>query len=342
MPWLFGPQPPPHGGLFSIDLDRVMTQPSLHFLDCPDAQRGHRMAWWQWGDESSEHVVVCVHGLTRQGRDFDVLAQALVERARQQGRPLLVVCPDMAGRGRSDWLPDPMAYQTLTYSADMLLLLQQLSAQRAASCFDWVGTSMGGLIGLGVFGCLAQLAAGQAALSGGKELPPPLALRRMVFNDIGPQLQWSALQRMASYVGVPGMQFSSLDEGAAYLRGVNAGFGPHSPAQWDALSQAMLVDAGNGTWRLHYDPAIAEGFRLLTPEVTAQTETVLWALYDQIRCPTLVLRGAESDLLSAAAAQAMTERGPRAQLVTFGGVGHAPSLVSESQSAVVCQFLLDD
>lgn len=319
-----------------------MTQPSLHFLDCPDAQRGHRMAWWQWGDEDSEHVVVCVHGLTRQGRDFDALAQALLAKAQKQGRRLLVICPDIAGRGRSDWLPDPMAYQTLTYTADMLLLLLHLKAQNSGRCFDWLGTSMGGLIGLGVVGGLAQMAAGQAALGASEAIEPSLALRRMVFNDVGPHLQWSAMLRIASYVGVPGMQFSSLEEGVSYVRGVCASFGRHTQAQWEALSRPMLVEAGNGTWRLHYDPAIAEGFRQLTAEITDQTEVVLWALFDQIQCPTLVLRGAESDLLSAATAQAMTERGPRAKLVTFADVGHAPTLISESQSAVVCQFLLED
>lgn len=319
-----------------------MSQPSLHYLSCPDAQRGHRMAWWQWGDEDSEHVVVCVHGLTRQGRDFDALALALTGHARARGRRLAVVCPDVAGRGKSDWLPDPMAYQVPTYAADMVLLLQQLAQQVPGRSFDWVGTSMGGLIGLAVFGSLAQMAAGQAALAGAQPPAAPLSLRRIVFNDVGPNLQWSALQRIASYVGVPGMQFASREEGVAHLRGVSTGFGPHSEAQWDDLSQAMLVEAGNGTWRLHYDPAIAEAFRQLSPEVTAQAEAVLWALYDQIQCPTLVLRGAESDLLSAEAAQSMTQRGPRARLVSFDGVGHAPTLVSGEQLAVVRRFLLDD
>lgn len=317
-----------------------MTQPRLHHLSCPDAQRGHRMAWWQWGDADSQQVIVCVHGLTRQGRDFDVLAQSLVEHAARQGRPLTVICPDIAGRGKSDWLPDPMAYQVPTYAADMMQLLRELSAQVSGRQFDWVGTSMGGLIGLGLLGTLAQTQAAHAALATeDQDLP---RLRRLVLNDVGPTLQWSALQRIASYVGVPGMQFATLEEGAAYLRSVSAGFGPCTDAQWLALSQPMLVQTDNGAWRLHYDPAIAQSFRLLTPEVTAQTEAVLWALYDQITNPTLVLRGAVSDLLSAEVAQAMAERGPRARVVEFEGVGHAPTLVCADQVGIVSRFLLDD
>ncbi|MFT4192814.1 MAG: alpha/beta hydrolase [Comamonas sp.] len=330
-----------------------MTPPRLHYLPCPDAQRGHRMAWWQWGDADSPHVVVCVHGLTRQGRDFDVLAQALIAEARARGRSLGVVCPDIAGRGKSDWLPDPMAYQIPTYVNDAALLLQQLAAQVPGRTFDWVGTSMGGLIALGVVARLSKQAEAQAALGqapggtvdgsvDGVAVPQVPWLRRIVFNDIGPQLQWPALQRIASYVGAPGVQFADLDEGAAYLRSVSTGFGPHTAEQWAALSAPMLVETGNGKWRLHYDPAIAESFRQLSPEVTAQTEAVLWALYDRIDARALVLRGADSDLLGAEAAQAMTQRGPRARLVSFAGVGHAPTLVTEDQLAVVRGFLLDD
>ncbi|KAF1019217.1 MAG: 2-succinyl-6-hydroxy-2,4-cyclohexadiene-1-carboxylate synthase [Paracidovorax wautersii] len=317
-----------------------MTQPRLHHLSCPDAQRGHRMAWWQWGEADSEQVVVCVHGLTRQGRDFDVLAQALVEHAARQGRRLAVVCPDIAGRGKSDWLPDPMAYQVPTYAADMMQLLRELAGQVRGRVFDWVGTSMGGLIGMGVLGTLAQTKAAHAALATEADGLP--RLRRLVLNDVGPALQWQALQRIASYVGVPGLQFTTLEEGAAYLRSVSPGFGPCTEAQWLALSQPMLVQADNGTWRLHYDPAIAQAFRLLTPEITAQTEAVLWALYDRIDNPTLVLRGADSDLLSAEVAQAMASRGPRAQVIAFEGVGHAPTLVSADQVGAVSRFLLDD
>lgn len=280
------------------------------------------MAYWQWGDASTPHVVVCAHGLSRQGRDFDVLAQALVAGA---GGRLRVVCPDVVGRGRSDWLKDPMGYQIPHYAADMLALLAQLHRQAPIEVLDWVGSSMGGLIGL--------------VLAGQPGLPLPVAVRRLVLNDVGPVLQWSALQRIGQYLGQTG-RFDSVQQAADAMWTVSTTFGAHTPEQWLALSQAMVNRLPDGAYTLHYDPAIAVPFRALTPEAAAQGEAALWQLYDQVRASTLITRGTESDLLSRETARAMTRRGPRARLVEFEGVGHAPTFVAPEQVEVVTRFLL--
>ena len=298
-----------------------MTEPSRHFLHCPDAGGGHRMAYWTWGEAGADHVVLCVHGLTRQGRDFDVLAQALCERGARAGQRLRVVCPDVVGRGDSDWLADPMAYQVPTYAADMLTLIGQLQASR----LDWLGTSMGGLIGMAV---CAYLEPGQ--------------VRRLVLNDVGPSIEWQALQRIGRYLGRSG-EFESLQQAADALWAIASSFGPHTPAQWLALSRHMVKPAAEGSHRLrlHYDPALAVPFRLLTPETAAQGEALMWQLYDRLSLPTLLLRGADSDLLSSPTALAMTQRGPLARLREFAGVGHAPTLVANDQVQAVADFLLD-
>ncbi len=300
-----------------------MTEPTLNYVPCPDASGGHRMAWWEWGDPAAGHVVVCVHGLSRQGRDFDVLAQALVARA---GGNLRVVCPDVAGRGKSDWLRDPMGYQIPAYAADMLALLGQLHQNAELRTLDWVGTSMGGLIGMAVLGTPG--------------LPLPATVRRLVLNDVGPAIQWQALQRIGTYLGQP-VRFDSVQQAADAMWAVSTSFGPHTPAQWLALSRAMVKPLADGGLTLHYDPAIAVPFRAVTQESASQGEAALWQLYDAIRAQTLLIRGAQSDLLSRETAQAMTQRGPRARLVEFEGVGHAPTLVAPHQVEVVASFLLD-
>lgn len=315
-----------------------MTEPVLDFVECPDAAGRHRMAFWQWGDPLSPHLVLCVHGLTRQGRDFDVLARYLVEASPQ---PLRVVCPDVVGRGRSDWLADPMGYQVPQYAGDMVALLQALHAQARIERLDCVGTSMGGLIGM--------------VLAGHRELPLPAPVHRLVLNDVGPAIQSAAIARITTYVGQD-MVHDSLAAAAAAMRVTSAGFGPHTDAQWLALSAPMVVPASqrsadgrtrqapaaddDGRVRLHYDPALAQPLRAIAPEMVAQAEQAMWALYDAITAPTLLIRGAYSDLLSPATAAAMGERGPRARLVEFDGVGHAPTFVATEQSKAVASFLL--
>ncbi len=274
------------------------------------------MAYWSWGRADHPHVVVCVHGLTRQGRDFDVLAQALVGAEGQRCR---VVSVDIAGRGESEWLKDPMAYVIPTYAADMLALLAQLRASGTLRTLDWVGTSMGGLIGMAV---VAQ---------------PQAGVRKLVINDVGPALELAALQRIGAYVGTA-PQFASEQAAVDYLWLLSSSFGPHTPAQWLALSRPMLREQG-GQWRLHYDPALGLPFKATTAESTQQGEAALWQLYDAIKCDTLLTRGALSDLLSPATAQAMAQRGPKVRLVEFAGVGHAPTFVAANQVDAVTGFL---
>ena len=297
-----------------------MSEPTLNYVSCPDANGNHRMAYWQWGRPDAPHVVLCVHGLSRQGRDFDVLAQALLARG---GNNLRVVCPDVVGRGQSDWLNDSMGYQVPAYAADMVVVLAQLQPQT----LDWVGTSMGGLIGM--------VLAGQPSL--------PIKVRRLVLNDVGPTIQWQAIQRIGEYLGAP-VRFSSVEQAADALRLISVGFGPHTREQWLVLTRPMVKPApeGDGRLMLHYDPAIAVPFRVLTPESSAQGEALLWQLYDTIHADTLLLRGAQSDLLTVETARTMTQRGPHARLVEFDGVGHAPTLVAEDQVRAVCDFLLGD
>ena len=188
-----------------------MTVPTLNYVSCPEPAGSHRMAYWLWGEPDAPHVVVCVHGLSRQGRDFDVLAAALLERSPV---PLRVVCPDVVGRGRSDWLADPMGYGFPTYAGDMLQMLGQLHAAAPVATLDWVGTSMGGLIGMG--------------LAGTPGLPLPARVRRLVLNDVGPVIAWSALQRIGTYLGNTG-RFQTVQQAADAMWEISRTFGPHTP-----------------------------------------------------------------------------------------------------------------
>lgn len=274
------------------------------------------MAYWEWGVPDADHTIVCAHGLTRQGRDFDVLAKSLVARAKT---PLRVICPDVVGRGMSDWLTNPQAYVLPTYAGDMLALLAQIKPKT----LDWLGTSMGGLIGLAV--CAHAKTVGAS-------------VRRLVLNDVGPALEWQSLVRIGAYLG-KNMHYGSVQEAADGLWAVSSSFGPHTPAQWLELSRHMVKPDAAGV-RLHYDPAIAVAFGAVTAETAAQGEAALWALYDSLQMPTLLVRGANSDLLSPATALQMTQRGPKAQLVEFAGVGHAPTFVAEDQINAVASFLL--
>ncbi len=266
----------------------------------------HRMAWTEWGDEDNPDVLVCVHGLTRNGRDFDDLARVLAQEFR-------VVCPDVAGRGRSDWLPNPAFYALPQYVSDMIVLIARLGVEHVC----WLGTSMGGLIGM-------QLAA---------QKDSPIA--RLVLNDIGPVLANAALMRIGEYVG-RGPKFADYAEADAYIRRVSAPFGPLTDAQWRHLTESSLRDIEGGGYELAYDPTIA------TALVAPATDVELWPIFDAIRCPTLVVRGAQSDLLTRETFDAMAQRGPCARLVEFSEVGHAPALMDAQQIAPVRDFLLEN
>ena len=276
------------------------------FLRCASPRGLHPLSYLEWGDPRNERVLVCAHALTRCARDFDNLAAALSDRYR-------VVCPDMAGRGDSEWLADPMLYQIPQYVADMVTLVARLDVESV----DWVGISMGGLIGM-------TLAA-----------QPGTPVRKIVVSDAGPAVTKVSLERIAAYVGAA-PPFPDLAAAEQYVRAVSATFGPHTDAEWRFLTEVVLRRNADGTLRMHYDPQIAEPFRRLMPEKDFE----LWEVWDAIRCPTLVLRGAQSDLLHPETAEQMKRRGPKARVVEIPGVGHAPTLMHEDQIGIVREFLL--
>jgi pimeloyl-ACP methyl ester carboxylesterase len=276
-------------------------------VQCASPKGLHRMAYVEWGDPRNRDVLICVHGLTRSGRDFDELARALCGQFR-------VVCPDLAGRGDSERLADPLLYGVPQYLADMVTLIARLDCE----ALSWVGTSLGGLVGMAL-----------AAQSGNP-------VKKLVLNDAGPVVSRVSLQRIAAYVGVaPG--FASLEKAEEYVRTISAPFGPHSDAQWRFLTEAWVRQQPDGSWRPHYDPRMAAAFSAGMPQ---EGDLELWPLYDAIRCPTLVLRGEQSDLLSRETTGAMARRGPRAQVIEIRGVGHAPTLMHAEQIALVRDFLL--
>ncbi|HXU50559.1 MAG TPA: alpha/beta hydrolase [Casimicrobiaceae bacterium] len=281
----------------------AVAAPRVRELQSLSAHGFHRVVYYEWGDAANRDVVVCVHGLARNGRDFDALAARLAARFR-------VIAVDMPGRGESEWLVDPLDYAFPTYLTTLTALFARADAARLAL----VGTSMGGLLGM-------LLAA---------ERGTPLT--RLVVNDVGPVLEPAALARIADYVGRDPV-YDSYDEIAAYIRRISAPFGDLGDAGWDHIVRSNVRQRPDGRWRLAYDPGIARAF------AGAPVPPDLWGYWDAIRCPTLVLRGLESDLLSAATARAMAARGPRAALREFAGVGHAPMLMDAGQIAAVADFL---
>jgi pimeloyl-ACP methyl ester carboxylesterase len=290
-----------------------MSEPRFKSVQCISPAGLHRVAYKEWGAADNPKVLVCVHGVTRVGDDFDDMAQALCDTWR-------VVCPDIVGRGRSDRLRDPAGYQVSQYVADMVTLIARVTAGSDSEDVAWFGTSMGGLIGMSL-----------AAL----ENSP---ISRLVINDIGPALGGEALQRIGEYIGQD-VRFPSFTAGAEYIKAVSATFGPHADAEWHKLASDVLRQDGDGQWRRHYDLNLAQPFRSMTVERAAQDEAALWAAWDAITCPTLLVRGEQSDLLSRATAQQMTTRGPRARLVEIPGVGHAPTFVHADQIALARTFL---
>ena len=286
-----------------------MAESRTDYVQCLSPAGLHRMAYKSWGDVRNPNVLVCVHGVTRISADFDDMAAALCNQYR-------VICPDIVGRGRSDRLTNPQLYQLPQYVADMVTLLARVNATQV----DWFGTSMGGLIGIG----LASLARNP--------------IRKLILNDIGPSLNAEALQRIGEYIGQD-MRFASFEEAAAYIKSISLPFGPHTDAQWEKLARDVLKQNEEGQWVRHYDLSLAVPFKAATPESIRQSETLLWHAYDAITCPTLLVRGAQSDLVTKETAQQMTQRGPKAHLVELPGIGHAPTFVSASQISLVEDFL---
>lgn len=267
----------------------------------------HRMHYYDWGDPENSRVVICVHGLTRNGRDFDFLAQAL-------SRDFRIVCPDVAGRGRSDWLESKQDYGYAQYMADMTALLARVTAGAEKTIY-WVGTSMGGLLGI----IMAAM--------------PKNPIRKLVVNDAGMLVPKAALERLALYVGKD-PRFATLNALEAHVRHISAPFGALSDEQWRHLTVHSAKQHADGTWGFRYDPAIANAFSGELNDID------LSAYWDAVRCPTLLLRGADSDILLRATAEAMTQRGPKVTLVEFQAVGHAPMLMLDEQITAVRDFLL--
>lgn len=282
-----------------------MAGPRSASVLCRSSSGAHRMAYRAWGEEHADRTVVCVHGLTGNARDFDALAEALAVRGH------FVVCPDVVGRGASDRLTDAEGYGLRQYVADMRCLLEQLAVDRV----DWVGTSMGGMIGMTV-----------ASLPGS-------TVRRLVINDIGPFVPTAALQRLDAYLGTD-PSFEDVAAAERWLREVRAPFGPLTDEQWRIMAERSVRLDGDDRYRLLYDPAIAGPFRR-----TASRDLDVWESWDRIACPVLVLRGEASDLLLPETAEEMATRGPKAEVVEVAGCGHAPALLDEDQIALVTRWL---
>jgi pimeloyl-ACP methyl ester carboxylesterase len=269
------------------------------------------MAYAEWGDPANPRLLLCVHGLTRLGRDFDRLARALAPHYR-------VVCPDVVGRGRSDWLRNPSFYAIPQYVSDMAALIARLNVDAV----DWVGTSMGGLIGM--------------MLAGQHDAP----VRKLVINDVGPRLDAVAIARIGTYLGVP-VSFADLEEAVDFVARVAAPFGLKTREDWRELVAPTLRRDG-ARWVLHYDPDIAVPFKSVTVEGAAAAEAAMWKLYDAIRCPTLVIRGENSDLLTRESLEEMRGRGPKPATAEVPGVGHAPTFMFPHEIGLVRDFLLGD
>jgi pimeloyl-ACP methyl ester carboxylesterase len=284
----------------------VVVAPLQRTVRCASPKGLHRISYLEWGDPKNQRVLVCAHGLTRCARDFDTLAAALSGHYR-------VVCPDVAGRGDSDWLADPMLYQIPQYVGDMVTLIARLDVESV----HWVGTSMGGLIGMAL---AAQ---------------PGTPVQKLVINDAGPVISRISLERIATYVGMAPV-FPDVATAEKYIRAVSASFGPHTDAEWRFLTEVVVRKNPDGSLRMHYDPKVSEPVRALMPEKDLE----LWPLWDAIRCPTLVLHGAQSDLLTKETCAQMTQRGPKAEVAEIAGVGHAPTLMHDDQITIVRDFLL--
>ncbi|WP_407277799.1 alpha/beta hydrolase [Aromatoleum evansii] len=302
---LLRPEPHPSRAVQPV-VDRPWHGVRERSVQCIGPHGFHRMAYVEWGDPANRKVLVCAHGLTRNGRDFDFLARALADDYR-------VVCPDVVGRGRSDWLGVKSDYGFPLYVADMVTLLARLDADTV----HWVGTSMGGIIGM----LLASR--------------PHTPISRLVLNDVGPVITAASLRRIGEYVG-NAPKFGSMAEAEAWIRVVSAPFGPLTDDQWQHLTR-YSVRPVEGGFAMVYDPGLGDVFRAAPVVVDVD----LWDVYKAIQCPTLAIRGAESDLLTPETFSRMGDTGPRARLAEIQGVGHAPVLMDHEQIALVRDFLLE-
>ena len=278
----------------------MMATPRSLYLDV----RGRQMHVTAWGDPGAPPVILW-HGLARTGRDFDDLAADLADRWH-------VVCPDTIGRGLSEWSDTPDTdYHLAAYADQAATLADAMGLAR----FPWVGTSMGGALGItAAAGVLRD------------------RITRLVLNDIGPTFPQPSYDRIRTYIGAP-PDFATMTDLEAYFRTIYAPFGAHTDAQWRRMAETSSRRLPNGRVTTHYDPAIARQFH------SHPRDFEQWDAYDTITAPTLVLRGAASDLLLPDTAAEMTRRGPRAQVEEIPGCGHAPALNVADQIAIVRRFL---
>ncbi|SCZ43827.1 MULTISPECIES: alpha/beta fold hydrolase [Burkholderia] len=285
--------------------------PRQRRVQCASAVGLHHVAYTEWGDPANARVLVCVHGLTRSGRDFDRLAAALSDTYR-------VVCPDVVGRGRSDRLADPRFYTIPQYVADMVTLIARLDVESV----DWFGTSMGGLIGIALAGL------------------PGAPLRRMIVNDVGPRIEPDSLVRIGEYLGVQ-PRFATCQEGVDYLTSLSLPFGALTADEWREINEPLLCELPDGGWTMRYDPRIAEPFKATTPELAAAGEAALWHAIEATDASLLVVRGETSDLLSRDTVAEMVQRGRHVTQVEIPGAGHAPAFVSAEQIALARRFFVE-
>jgi pimeloyl-ACP methyl ester carboxylesterase len=283
--------------------------PRQRYVQCASGAGLHRIAYTEWGDPDNPRVLLCVHGLTRSGRDFDRVAEALAGTYR-------VICPDVAGRGLSSWLANPNFYSVPQYVADMVTLIARLNVETV----DWFGTSMGGLIGMALAGL------------------PDTPIRKLLLNDVGPHLEPVAVQRIGDYLGKP-IQFETLQQGIDYAALLAQTFGPLSPDEWREINTPLLHEK-DGAWRFRYDPRIAQPFTAITEEAAKLGEAALWHSLASFQGPLLVVRGEQSDLLSRETVTKMVETGKAVSSVEIAGVGHAPAFVSADQIDIARQFFI--
>jgi pimeloyl-ACP methyl ester carboxylesterase len=283
--------------------------PRQRFVQCASPGGLHRMAYTEWGDPANPRVLLCVHGLTRSGRDFDRLAAAFADTYR-------VVCPDVAGRGLSSWLNVPNYYTVPQYVADMVTLIARLDVEQV----DWFGTSMGGLIGLGLAGL------------------PGSPIQKLLLNDVGPHLEPESVARIGTYLGKP-VQFETLQQGIDYAASLAQSFGPLTPEEWREIGTPLLHQR-DGAWYFRYDPRVAQPFAATTDEMAAAGELALWGALKAIHGPVLVVRGAESDLLSRETVEKMVAEGNSVSSVEIPGVGHAPAFLSPEQIGIARRFFI--
>jgi cobalt-zinc-cadmium efflux system protein len=285
----------------------ILHDGDTFFVQCSSGDALHRMAYHAWGDPNNSKALLCVHGLTRRGSDFKTLAQAMC-------KDYYVVCPDVVGRGDSDRLSNPMLYAIPQYVADITELVKTLGVSQV----DWFGTSMGGLIGM-VYAAM-----------------PKSPIRRMLINDVGPKIEPEAIKRLGSYVGQP-FAFANRADALTRLNQICASFGVHSPEEWEIYNGPMLIQR-DGVWIMHYDPNISVPFAAVNPIMAKAGEMAMWHAFKQIHIPMLIVRGGDSDLLSAATVAEMCKVNPHARSIEIPNVGHAPAFVKPEQIALAKEF----